>query len=533
VTLSRTGSPQITEDRQDWGERRVASGGAAVAGALFCLAAAALAVGKSLDRGLNHDEHQFVAPALFFLREGWLPYRDFPLFHMPDLVFLYAGAAALFENGFLGIRLSCGLAAGLTLWMLYAAVARSGGGGGRAAWKFVAAGGIGLLLLLGSPVFVIASGLSWNHDWPAFFTVAAVLSAAVACQSEMAVGWVALAGLFAGLAAGSRLTFVFLIPPVVAAPFFFPGQTGRRRLALVAWGLAGVGVSMLPALWLFARAPDAFLFGNLQYPRLPLLDPANEQHIKAMAPWRKVRFFFKEFAGPNAVLFGAFLLVGLPGCLRLAKERAIGGSLARMTLLALPFLFFGCFIPSRYQGQHFYAPAPLLALATGLALARVERRRLWAVGIAAALSLGICARDDLSRALIQLGTPGDWCAVKLGETAAKIREQVGEGRVATLAPLIPLIAGVKVPPQFATGPFGWRNAHLVDRSRREKFHLAGPSDVDALFENEKVKGVLVGYESERLEQALRDAAERRGFRAVDLGRERVLLVAGGTGEGHR
>jgi hypothetical protein len=52
---------------------------------------------------LNHDEHQFVAPSVLLLREGLLPYRDYPFFHTPNLVFVFAPLfAASFKRALRG-----------------------------------------------------------------------------------------------------------------------------------------------------------------------------------------------------------------------------------------------------------------------------------------------------------------------------------------------------------------------------------------------------------------------------------------------
>src|SRR3954470_24851422 len=52
----------------------------------------------AMDRDLNHDEHQFIAPGVLISREGLLPYRDFPMFHLPNLAFIYAGLDRLFHQ---------------------------------------------------------------------------------------------------------------------------------------------------------------------------------------------------------------------------------------------------------------------------------------------------------------------------------------------------------------------------------------------------------------------------------------------------
>src|SRR5437588_10084188 len=44
----------------------------------------------AMSRGLNVDEHQFVASGALLAREGFLPYRDYPFFHTPNLPLVYA-----------------------------------------------------------------------------------------------------------------------------------------------------------------------------------------------------------------------------------------------------------------------------------------------------------------------------------------------------------------------------------------------------------------------------------------------------------
>src|SRR3954465_6272029 len=61
-----------------------------LAAAVFLLVGGLLFL-AAMDRDLNHDEHQFIAPGVLISREGLLPYRDFPMFHLPNLAFIYAG----------------------------------------------------------------------------------------------------------------------------------------------------------------------------------------------------------------------------------------------------------------------------------------------------------------------------------------------------------------------------------------------------------------------------------------------------------
>src|SRR3954470_7403579 len=59
----------------------------------------------AVSRDLNHDEHQFIAPGVLISREGLLPYRDFPMFHLPNLAFAYAGLDRLTHQPILSAKL--------------------------------------------------------------------------------------------------------------------------------------------------------------------------------------------------------------------------------------------------------------------------------------------------------------------------------------------------------------------------------------------------------------------------------------------
>ena len=72
--------------RADTGDRILLV--AMVAG--FFLVVGLLLLGLNMRRGLNHDEHQFVAGATLVARNSLLPYRDFPYFHVPLLSLIYA-----------------------------------------------------------------------------------------------------------------------------------------------------------------------------------------------------------------------------------------------------------------------------------------------------------------------------------------------------------------------------------------------------------------------------------------------------------
>ena len=74
-----------------------------------------LLTARSMNRSFDLDEHQFVAPPLLLLQQGQQPYADYPYFHMPNLIYVYAGALAHVEYKLLFARLISVVAGWLTI----------------------------------------------------------------------------------------------------------------------------------------------------------------------------------------------------------------------------------------------------------------------------------------------------------------------------------------------------------------------------------------------------------------------------------
>ncbi|MHC4359168.1 MAG: hypothetical protein ACYSTQ_10270, partial [Planctomycetota bacterium] len=56
---------------------------------IFFTAVFVLLFSLSMQKGLAHDEDQFIASGALLAKELILPYKDYPYFHMPNLVFVY------------------------------------------------------------------------------------------------------------------------------------------------------------------------------------------------------------------------------------------------------------------------------------------------------------------------------------------------------------------------------------------------------------------------------------------------------------
>lgn len=444
-----------------------------------------LVFGRCMARAFNHDEHQFLAPAALLARDGLIPYRDFPAFHLPNLTFIYAALDRLSPSLIFSTRLFsifCSVASGALL----AGVAYRLAGRTRLAVGVAAAL---LTLLFFDPLFRITTGKVWNHEFPSACLLVAVL-AVVANVRRAGIGLALLGGLATGVAVGSRLTFAPVFVPLFAVHLLFD-LPWKLRLRLAVAFAGGVFLGMLPTLWLFALSPERFLFDNFEFPRLRLLDPDDTRVRKTMTGWRKVRFFLKEIVLPGWPLYAAYLAIGLPPALRWFRERTSARLPQALILVTCFFALIGCFGPSRYQDQHFFKLVPLVTLGIAFGFRGLSDR----------------ARRGRMVLLAVLAVTGAGSEVYLG-----IRSEGPEA--------FQWVREITAP----TAPFAWRAAHLLPRERRSQMQLIAPADLEAFLAKDPPAGVLTGVEADKLEKPLIAYAEKHGMRRVALGKVQSLWI---------
>jgi hypothetical protein len=170
--------------------------------AAFLLATIPLIFSFTVTRRLDHDEHQFVAGAALLAWHGELPYRDYPYFHTPGLVFVDALLFRFTDHLLLAARL-VSLVGGLaTIFTIFVAV--------RIALKdhgplFAFCGAsIATLVVMTNPMFIATEGRAWNHDIPVFLTLLAFLIVCSARRIDGSAAWMLLAGILIGAAISAR-----------------------------------------------------------------------------------------------------------------------------------------------------------------------------------------------------------------------------------------------------------------------------------------------------------------------------------------
>jgi len=299
---------------------------------------------------------------------------------------------------------------------------------------------------------------------------------------------------------------------------------------MIGWfGLGGI-LGALPALWLLARGPEGFLFGNLTYVRLN-----TQYYLTQAADYPGMSVGAKLRVGGDLLLrqpanalplltFGGIALWAWPA----------GTASQRRALLVLALLILAAFLSALAatpaQTQYFYAPLPLAVFDALYAVSflATERRALGiaAVGSAAVLALALTARL-YGPGLAIAAQPDEWYPRKVHARGELITDLTGgRGPVLTLAPTHILEGGGAIYPAFATGPFAWRVADLVAPDERAALGLMGPTDfTERLAVPPRALLTSLDNDDEAEEAPLIAYARANGYLPVELPDEGTLWLS--------
>jgi hypothetical protein len=124
--------------------------------------------------------------------------------------------------------------------------------------------------------------------------------------------------------------------------------------------------------------------------------------------------------------------------------------------------------------------------------------------------------------------PDQWVTTQVKDIGTEMKEKIPTdgGRVLTLAPILPLEAGLEVYPVFIVGPFSWRTAQFLSPERRRQYGVISPDDLELYLQDSPPAAILTGpelnYESfsrfstDNLESAFSDYALRHGYQPVPI-----------------
>ncbi|MCS6825175.1 MAG: hypothetical protein NZ553_01035 [Caldilinea sp.] len=498
----------------------------------------ALLLGLNMRRGLNHDEHQFVAGAALMARHGLLPYADFPYFHVPAQMLLNAALFTVFDRFLLTARLVSVVSGWLSLALLwglgfvYAPYSRR--------WSKFGYALAGVATLMAAPMFVHTSGRAWNHDLPMMLTLLGLAAFLQAVQpahpspppmNARNAAWTVAAGVLLALAAATRLSYAFLAPAFAVGLWFWGGEgRGRTRVQALLWLLFGGLIGLAPVWWALWVAPEGFLFGNVVYNlRLNPLYYAARESAASMTPTAKLAYLgdLLRQKPTNLVLPLLFFITLLPALPRLRTRKAIP---LKMMLLLLPLALFGALSPTPSQIQYYYVLYPLFLLGVFFSAALWPRRERWVgalLGVAVLASVPFVA-VQYAEGVTTLAQPAQWYPEKVHQRSQGIGRLTEGGRILTLAPIYALEGGATIYPELVTGPMAWRVAPLVSPAERARFGFVDAMELEALLGQHPPRGVLTNFEEDdaELEQVFIDYARTHDFTPVPLPGEGVLWLSG-------
>jgi 4-amino-4-deoxy-L-arabinose transferase-like glycosyltransferase len=499
------------------------------------IAALLLLTPLAMLRNLQNDEHQFVASGALLASHSALPYRDYPYFHMPNLVFIYALLFQLTDRLLLAARMFsviCGaLAVGTVCWTALQLFP----GHPRSRRILIALGAA--LLLMCNPLFTFTSGRAWNHDLSTLLALGAFLAYCRSARPGRSAIWMAGSGVLLGLAVGTRLSYLPLLAPFAGAVLWHPTTTSwRGRLHLAGALVSGVAVGLLPALFLLALTPEQFIFGNLELPRLGAKFREELEHSVAMTFVGKVKYLWDAIRHTGNLLVALALVIVtpwaaiMPPSLRAADLEGDRRFPLVFVLTLIPFLLIGSFAPTPTWYQYLYAPIPFVVLGVvyGLAAHRDPAAlkiylRVFVVVVAVATGYGF--KDY--RHTAGLIAFDQWVPAKIHRTGRAISAATSEGKILTLAPTLPLEGRREIYKELVTGPFVWRVGRFLPDGRRREHGVISERDLPDLFRRDPPRAVLVGFERHGVEAPLLAYAQSNGYTPLTLGDGTIIWLAPG------
>ncbi len=469
---------------------------------------------RAMTRQPDPDEQQFVAPALLFAHSGLEPYRDYPLFHMPGLVWVYAPLVALTENALLATRGFSALVGAISATMLFAV-----------SWSWLALApprtrtrfSLGIVaLFIGARVFTYTNGWSWNHDAAICSLLAATLVHLRGARSGSILAH-ALAGMLLGVSMSIRLTTAPAALALGLCGLFLTPVRPAKRLLCACSAAAGWAVSMTPTVLLARRASDEFLFGNFGYPVL-YKQYVLDRNTSQTSVVGKVGHFFQTWCtdpGNAAVLWLLALAI-----FRIAKSGAWRGQRGATitTLVALcAALWIGLTAPFQIQMQYHSVLLPFFLLLI-VAAARPEaatelfsRRWLRPMAWACILVVGV----NFPRwywPVIFLGKPSEWTPMRTLESSRWVAGQTPPNAlVLTIDPIVPLQVKLRVYPEFATGRFPFHVGPYMTGPERERHRILWGPELEAVVAQRPPDAVLYGTRLEAIATPFAEVARARGF----------------------
>ena len=469
-----------------------------------------------LGRPLSHDEHMYIAAGAL-LRDRVL-YKDFAYLQTPYLPYVYRGLFALLPaaDWWLAARL-VSLAAGIVaigcVWRI---------GRKASASPAVAVLAAGLFATHHLTLFVMP--LARNH-LPALACVLAAYGCWLsATYSPRASRWNFAAGILGGCAIGLKLTSAPMVIALLGLSFWNNAASKSFRPAALAFSsqLLGIALALAPAC-IILRAADweVVRFDNYGYHQVNAKCRAAMGEITALGFDRKLRSAGEFIIRGSGACTLVVLVLGLG--VALSKESPPPSDPVRKTILVSAWIMlaaalFAALAPTPLQRDYLVPASAFLVI---LISAYFPHQRFECISRLRHLAYGFTVISVLvavitsARHIRHVFDNRNLTPLTLKrithEIAGTLQNQThSPPRLVTLAPIIPLAAGLEIYPELATGPFLYRVGDEISPATLNRCGGMSASQLESLLDRWPPDGVLIGYEPD-LDEPLRQYAETHNY----------------------
>ncbi|MBY0284442.1 MAG: DUF2029 domain-containing protein [Sphingomonas sp.] len=431
---------------------------------LVGVAAVALLLALAMLRPIDHDESQYVAAALLSARG--LPYRDFAYLQTPLQPMLLAPVAALAEVwAWPVLRAVNALLGALTLAACFGAARAAGADAPRA--------GLAVGLMACCDIFLFTSAVARNDALPGALLAGALWLIVRRQQDQGSSSEALLTGLLLAGAAAAKISFA--LPALAYGVWALADR--RHRPGLLVLGAAPVGLWLA---WVYAQAPDAFIFGVFTFPAKAPAEWYLAQGMPGKLSLTGKALDTLKFLALGPALMALVIAARFPGRERI--ERLLDVLIVAGLIAAL--------LPEPTWRQYLLPILPPLFIRLALVWQRVPPGRGARI---AAVIFAIGGLAPSVEAVIK-ATRGVPMAVALDQGAALRTAFIaagGSGPVATLSPQLLPAARLDIDPRFAAGPFYFRSLALLDAAHERRFHLVSRNRLEGAA---PLNAILVGGE---------------------------------------
>ncbi|SMX47267.1 hypothetical protein [Actibacterium lipolyticum] len=482
--------------------------------------------GRIMGYGIRKDEMMYVPPAK--LMPDMSIYGDFFYNHVPYSAWMFHWVYELVGGGNVLYAARLTVFAGWVLLAISVILIM---------WRMTRSRAVVLfsvVLILGNDLLLSTPGMAGSNNFLplpfAFLGLGLFLTETLSHKQRFLI--LVLSGICLSVAAGIKASAVVFIPPIAIGAFFLPTRIsfGRRLFRVVLPLALGGAIGAVPLFYYLNSNPDLFLAHVIEFHTGPHVDywKAN----KALEPGLALGLAGKTqlayqlwFTGTNlllafAAVFFTFLVFIQRRRIHSPKSTETGQIIVVLTTTALTLWI--SFVPTPAFPQYFVLPIISLILLLGILYRQFgPQRKIMvppALGAATLLIL-VSALPRYAPGTATFIDPRTTEHAKVAASAELIRQRLTklgleEGKVATLMPIYPVQAGLKVYPEFATGQFAYRIVPFTDPELLKQYRAVGPDGLSKFFSADPPSAFLLGYEP-LLEAPLLNFAENKGYRRIN------------------